>query len=547
MANIEYQPELAELIATGYGVQPPVGQAWPEFLKQQWEIEFDGVDDVIVLEQDGQPAASLSLKIFPGDSGTTAYIQGIVVKPELQQQGLGMQLLEKLLEEHQPQIIYGETNSLGLVKTLLKFSQQQGWAMVWGNVLAGEYGLETQQKLKQLVEADGGAVQTIDPQILAPLNIDNLLLFPGNFKATAGAIVKKQLAEKQACCAPFVLVLLTEEDKWLQQTKVTIADVLLQKKEPLGSEKLQLEFELRVIHKSVPEEIWVEADNLWLSIRKFMDIPKVGDISQEIKHPFGPVNAFANGLIKSLHFGRPMLELHATACPSYVPFEQWEKQGLTGSEIAAGKIIPGIIEALQKVTGWLAPYAGKYFDKLTVHTPSPADRGCDFCNHMEEHVLMPKNGHDQLANHWVKMQELIKLVPGMELAADLPYLTQFLTKEGAEKLMAQDLQLTAAFEQFITSRYVYDSYLRWGPVNKLSIFCGLYLGTVMAYGNHESVFNINNPAPVKLYFNFEEHNGPETFAGLMTGVDVRHILAEYGYHLPLLVADHRLRTPWLEN
>jgi len=69
----------------------------------------------------------------------------------------------------------------------------------------------------------------------------------------------------------------------------------------------------------------------------------------------------------------------------------------------------------------------------------------------------------------------------------------------------------------------------------------------MAYGNHESVFDLNNSAPIKLYLNCEEKNGPETFAGAYTGVDVRHILAKYGYHLPLLVADNRLRTPWLED
>lgn len=547
---------LESLIIAGYGLKPQPGQSWDEFTKEQMEIEFDGANDALLIEQDGQPIASLSLVV----SGETAYIQGIVVKPELQQQGLGMKLLESMMEMHQPQIIYGETNSLGLVKTLLKFSQKHGWAMMWGEVGAGEYSPATQQKLNQLVMADGGAIQPVEATILPSLPLGHLLKFPGNFKQTATQITKQQNQTGQPYIAPFVLIPLTSEDKQQQQLKIIVADVLPYKK-PAGqlmAEKIradkelkltekQLEYELRTLHGLLPSELVPEAVNLWLTIRKFTDIPEVGDAYEEIKHPFGPVKAFAVGLLKSVKYGQPLLELHGTACPSYVPFEQWEKQGLTGSEIATKKIISGIINGLQKVAGWLAPYNGKYFDGLTIHTPSPSDRDCDFSDHMEAHVLVPQDGHDQLAAHWLKMQELAGQVLGMDLAVDLPFIAKHFSQSQAEKLLQKDWQLNSAFHQFINSKYVADAYLQWGKVNKLSIFCGLYLGTVFAYGNHESAFNLKNNLPVKLYMNFEEHNGPETFAGLMTGVDVRHILAKYGYHLPLLVADYRLRTPWLED
>lgn len=550
MANLE------SLIIGGYGLKPQPGQSWDEFTQKQMEIEFDGANDVILIEQEDEPVASLSLVV----SGETAYIQGIVVKPELQQQGLGMQLLETMQEKHQPQIIYGETNSLSLVKTLFRFSQKHGWAMIWGEVGAGEYSPATQERLNQLVAADGGIIQPVEAAILPPLPLDNLLKFPGNFKLTAGQIVKQQFKTQQPHIAPFVLIPLTAEDKQQQPLKVTIADVLPYKK--LGGQLMheriravkelqliekQLEFELRTLDTLLPPELVLEATNLWFTIRKFSNIPEVGDAYSEIKHPFGPVKAFAVGLLKSLKYGQPMLELHGTACPSYVPFEQWRRQGLTGSEIATKKIIPGTVESLQKVTEWLKPYSGKYFQVLLIHTPSPFDRDCDFADHMEAHVLIPQNGHDQLAAHWLKMLELAEQVPGMDLAVDLPFIAKHFSQSQAEKLLQKDQQLKAAFHQFINSQYVADAYLQWGQVNKLSIFCGLYLGTIMAYGNHESAFNLKNNLPVKLYMNFEEHHGPETFAGLMTGVDERHILAKYGYHLPLLVADHRLRTPWLED
>lgn len=556
--SIEFSLVLAELITTGYGIQPAADQSRPDFIQNQWDIEFGGADDVILLEQNSQPVASLSLKISDTEGEKTAYIQGIVVKPELQKQGLGMKLLETMHEKHKPQIIYGETNSLSLVKTLLKFSKQYELALIWGSILAGDYCKTTQKKLDHLVEVDSGPIQVVDPAIMLPLPIENLLEFPGNFKFTAGKIIKQQLSRKCPHCAPFVLIPLTAEDKLLQQTKTTIEDVLPNKANPfmtlihekkeetkkLCKEKLQLEFELNILYQSLPAELQREAANLWLTLRKFMDIPKVGDPYQEIKHPFGPVKTFATGLLKSIKYSQPKLELHGTVCPNYIPKELWR----TGhSDICTNNIVPAKLANLRTLTEALQPFSGKYYHELLFHTPSPFDRGCDFCDHMEESVLKVDNGHGQLEDHWQMMQKLTLQVPGLKVVPDLPYLTKFFNKEKAEKLMQSDQQLQDAFKKFISSQYVNNAYLQWGPVSKFSIWAGLYLGTVIAYGNHESVFDLNNPVPVKLYLNCEEKNGPETFAGAYTGVDVRHILAKYGYHLPLLVADYSLRTPWLED
>jgi len=558
MEKGEYSPALADLIATGYGLKPVAGQAWEDFVAQQLKIEFDEVDDVLLIQQECQPIGSLSLKISNTEGEKTVYIQGIVVKPEQQKKGLGTQLLEMMLEKYHPAVIYGETNSLSLVKTLLKFSEQYKLALIWGFIMAGDYCKTTQKKLNHLVEVDGGPIQAVDPAIMLPLPIENLLEFPGNFKFTVGTIVKQQLKTKQPHCAPFVLIPLTAEDEWLKQTKTTIKDVLPYKTDPsatliseklqeakrLQKEKLQLEFELNILCQSLPKELLLESVNLWLSLRKFMDIPKVGDPYQEIKHPFGPVKTFAVGLLKSIKYGQPKLELHGTVCPNYIPKELW---GTGHSDICTNHIVPAKLTNLQIFTGVLQPFSGKYYDELLFHTPSPFDRDCDFCDHMEESVLKVKNGQDQLGDHWQMMQNLAQQVPGLKIVPDLPYLTEFLNKEKAEELMQNDQQLQNAFKEFINSQYVYYAYLQWGPISKFSIWAGLYLGTVMAYGNHESVFDLNNSAPIKLYLNCEEKNGPETFAGAYTGVDVRHILAKYGYHLPLLVADNRLRTPWLED
>ena len=225
MGKGEYSPALADLIATGYGLKPVAGQAWEDFVAQQLKIEFDEVDDVLLIQQECQPIGSLSLKISNTEGEKTVYIQGIVVKPEQQKKGLGTQLLEMMLEKYHPAVIYGETNSLSLVKTLLKFSEQYKLALIWGFIMAGDYCKTTQKKLNHLVEVDGGPIQAVDPAIMLPLPIENLLEFPGNFKFTVGTIVKQQLKTKQPHCAPFVLIPLTAEDEWLKQTKTTIKDV----------------------------------------------------------------------------------------------------------------------------------------------------------------------------------------------------------------------------------------------------------------------------------------------------------------------------------
>ncbi|MFH0943362.1 MAG: hypothetical protein V1810_04265 [Candidatus Beckwithbacteria bacterium] len=314
----------------------------------------------------------------------------------------------------------------------------------------------------------------------------------------------------------------------------------------LEAKKKYFWHELKTLSQNIPKSEWEQGQLLWLTLNHFVSLPDIFH-DQEVNHDYGTVKALATGISKSVLHQQPMLELHGTACPSYVPFEQWQAQGLSGAEIASGQLIQKKIDNLQTLTAGLASYSGKYFTDLLIHTPSPADRNCDFCDHMEESMLEIKNGNDQLAKHWQMMQNLATQVKGLQVVSDLPYLTQYFSDKQAQEWLTEDQQLQAAYDKFITSRYIYDCYLQWGKVNKFSIFCGLYLGTVVAYGNHVNAFDLTNSDPVKLYLNFEEHHGPETFAGLMTGVDVRHILKNYGYHLPLLVADQRLRTPWVED
>lgn len=304
--------------------------------------------------------------------------------------------------------------------------------------------------------------------------------------------------------------------------------------------KDQVNFECNTLEALLPDELKCAGKNFWKVLRNFTYIPKVGGQANEIRHQFGPLKAFAAGIIKSFQYGKPMLELHGTACPSYLPFTS----GQTETRIAVDSHKKEALYGLSQLTHQLDPFYGRFINGLSIHTPSPADIDCDFSGHMS--LLTTENGRSQLQQHWQKMKELEKMIGGLNITVDLPYLTANFSMAKAIKWWESSKDISDAFIKFMTSHYAHDAYFQWGSKPE-DVFFGLYLGTVVAYGNHESVFDLDNPDRVKLYLNFEENNGPETFAGSLTGVDVRHILAEYGYHLPLLAAYPWLRTPWLEN
>ena len=140
------------------------------------------------------------------------------------------------------------------------------------------------------------------------------------------------------------------------------------------------------------------------------------------------------------------------------------------------------------------------------------------------------------------MGQIVEYLPGVTLCPDYSYVSQFINKETAVKL-TEVPAVAEAWNKFKHSEYIDSAYAKWGA-NVSDVFSAFYLGSILAYGNHESALDISNNQPVKLYLNLEEGQSPYTFAGQSVGTDFRHLLADQGYHLALLVGKPWIVTPW---
>lgn len=315
------------------------------------------------------------------------------------------------------------------------------------------------------------------------------------------------------------------------------------------AEVKQLEAETRILldlvdtkyQGVIPASDRLKAAAFWLKLRSYLAIPASG-INEETRHPFGPLATVAAGIAKTYAHGKPGLELHATACPSYLESYDWDIVGKTTGVYVYQRLKQTKLEHLTDFTGRLRPFDGGFFEQIKIHTPAPEDlKDGDFTGSFGI-FHQGEAGKKSMQVHWEQMKKVETLVPGVEVVPDLDYVRRFLSQRDVDNLL-QDSRVSKALVKLKQSAYIQSAYEQWG--SKVDdVFGGFYLGSVVAYGNNETKFDVSSPEPLKVYLNLEEGRSPETFAGKSVGVDFRHLLAASGHHLSLLIADPKLKSPW---
>jgi len=321
------------------------------------------------------------------------------------------------------------------------------------------------------------------------------------------------------------------------------------KKITVTRQKVQLELKTidRRLQQLGEEDPFVSltAKKLWLTLRSRFNLPSDKDYSSgELGSPVGTVNTVAVGVIKSIKHQQPMIEIHATVCPSYPDRSDWKEMEPTGVYIYQ-KVNQKKVENVADFKDRLLHNGHDTIRNLVFHTPAPKDREGSFSGSFG--IFQKSNmkrGVDSLELHWQQMESITAQLFPWQLGPDLAFIEQHINREETDKLIRVDPQIAQAYLGFKENDYTQRAYAEWG-CDLGAVFGGLYLGTVVAYGNREENLQPDNGEPLKLNLNFEEGDSPQTFAGKRMGVDFRHLLANQGgYHLALLAADPALQSPW---
>lgn len=322
----------------------------------------------------------------------------------------------------------------------------------------------------------------------------------------------------------------------------------------VNAERQKLKTELKAIDRhlerrgeSDPSMI-LETKKLWLTLRSRSSLPSDKDYStNELNDSFGIFGVVVAGMMKSVAQQRPMIEVHATVCPSYPDDDDWPSMAPTGVYIYQ-QINERKVSEVSLFVDSLFQQTSQALAGFFLHTPAPEDREGDFSRAFG--ILGEKNkkhGIDSLELHWKQMEDIAEqLSPSVTLMPDLSYIRSFIDEDEALRLMSEDPSVTKAKGKFERSDYVQRAYRNWG-CDLNAIFGGLYLGTIFAYGNNEEAFSLDSDTPVKIHANLEEGDSPQTFAGKRIGVDFRHLLSHEGHHLALLSADSALQSPWAKK
>lgn len=321
------------------------------------------------------------------------------------------------------------------------------------------------------------------------------------------------------------------------------------KKMKAGRQKIQVELKAIDQHLGrLGEEdpfVSLTTKKLWLAIRSGFNLPSDRDYSSgELYSSTSTVGTVTAGVVKSIRHQRPMIEIHGTVCPSYPDDSDWREMEPTGVYIYQEVNEPKVKKVADFMDSLLHYGSLDVIRDSVLHTPAPEDRNSSFSESFgifREGNM--KQGVDSLKLHWQQMEEIVSRLPALALDSDLAFIDQHVTRKETDQLLAEDLVISQAYRAFIESDYTQRAYANWG-CDLRAIFGGLYLGTVIAYGNLEEDLKIDNDVPLKLNLNFEEGDSPETFAGKRIGVDFRHLLASRGHHLALLAADPVLQSPW---
>lgn len=320
------------------------------------------------------------------------------------------------------------------------------------------------------------------------------------------------------------------------------------KKMQSGRQKVQVELTVidRHLHRLGEEDPFVSltTKRLWLAVRSGFNLPSGNDYSSgELYSSTGTVGTVVAGVVKSIRYQRPMIEIHGTVCPSYPDDSDWKEMEPTGVYIYQEVNEPKIGKVVDFMNT-LLHYGSDTIGDVVLHTPAPEDRDSSFSESFgifrEGNI---RKGVDSLKLHWQQMEGIVSKIPPVKLKPDLADIDQHIIRKETDKLLAEDLVISQAYRAFAGSDYTRRAYTNWG-CDPQAVFGGLYLGTVIAYGNQEENLSMASDSPLKLNLNFENGDSPKTFAGKRMGVDFRHLLASRGHHLALMAADPVLQSPW---
>ncbi len=308
----------------------------------------------------------------------------------------------------------------------------------------------------------------------------------------------------------------------------------------LAVQKKLLWHELTTLGIKVPASELESSQMLWLALSHFVDLPKTYH-DEEVNHRFGTVSALAAGINKSVVWGQPLLELHATVCPSYLDKPDWEAAKPSGPFVYQ-KIKLEKLAVLQDFAARMESF-GKYIRGIFLHTPAPEDLQLQDLSACFGIFNQGEAGKASLEIHWQQMQTIVAQLPGVSLMPDVSYIMQFMKPGFFEKFMSIPFG-QKVLTSFQRSTYINMAYRQWG-IPAEAVLKVFYLGSIFAYGNHKIAFRPTNQFPVKLYLNLEENQSPYTFSGQSVGVDFRHLLQHYrNYHLPLLIGKSAIVSPW---
>lgn len=148
--SIDYtRSNLIELVRDGYGFYKDSEQ---EVLTAQVRYEYGNADKVyFAFNKDGHEVGSLSVGLWP-NTGNDLFWQalqsllqkevdanflacdmhGVVVHPQVRREGIASQLLSKMIEDINPQIIFGQTNVPGAVVLRTKVARSYSYRTFFG-------------------------------------------------------------------------------------------------------------------------------------------------------------------------------------------------------------------------------------------------------------------------------------------------------------------------------------------------------------------------------------------------------------------------------
>lgn len=241
--TVDYTKDnLIQLIRNGYGVYNENVQE--TLLTPVQSYEYRNADKVyFALNKDESEVGSLSVKLKPNIDNDPFWqtlksllqkkihanflaceVYGIVVHPQVRREGIATRLLSRMIEDLDPQIIFGQTNVPEVVLLRAKAARQYGYRTFYGFCEVTPYpGYKSEHDGRPFVQAsliaqeaepNKSGVYFISTHILPP-NVPNTENFPPQLQRAFEPVQKIQKAVGKEQTA--ATVLFSVKDKLLKK------------------------------------------------------------------------------------------------------------------------------------------------------------------------------------------------------------------------------------------------------------------------------------------------------------------------------------------